>query len=169
VIVVDSNVIAYCWIASYWTQAAQRVRICDPEWHVPVLWRSEMRSALGVYIGRGAIALDHAAAIMETAEGFLAGYEHQLASRRVLELAASSSLSTYDCEFVVLAEALGVPLVTEDRAVLKAFPESALTMERFLAGFPASATRITPQAHEYSRRSSPRSRPARRTPRDRAD
>ena len=43
-IVVDSNVIAYCWINGPLTQAAQRVRVKDAEWHVPILWRSEMRS-----------------------------------------------------------------------------------------------------------------------------
>ncbi|HEV8408250.1 MAG TPA: hypothetical protein VGQ34_09990, partial [Sphingomicrobium sp.] len=53
-------------------------------------------------------------------------------SRAVLEIAASSGLSAYDCEFVALAQSLAVPLVTQDRAVLKAFPDLAMTMEGFL-------------------------------------
>jgi len=138
VIVVDSNVIAYCWISSDRTGLAQRVRSCDPEWHAPVLWRSELRSGLVVYIQRGEIEVDRAAETMAAAEGALAGREHQVASGRVLQLAAGSHLSAYDCEFVALAESLAVPLVTEDRAVLKAFPEMAITMERFVAGFPAA-------------------------------
>lgn len=143
-IVVDSNVIAYCWILSDRTELAQRVRLRDPEWHVPLLWRSELRSGLAVYLWRGTIDADRAAVTMATAEEALAGSEHQVSSTRVLQLAASSRLSAYDCEFVSLAESLAVPLVTEDRAVLKAFPEAALSMERFLADFPA----VPPAAHE---------------------
>jgi len=44
VIVVDSNVIAYCWINGPLTALAQSVRVKDPEWHAPLLWRSEMRN-----------------------------------------------------------------------------------------------------------------------------
>jgi predicted nucleic acid-binding protein len=148
VIVVDSNVIAYTWIRSDRTELAQRLRLRDPEWHVPYLWRSELRSALAVYLWRGEIDADRAAATMATAEGLLSGCEHHVSSARVLELAASSRLSAYDCEFVALAESLAVPLVTEDRAVLKAFPDVAHTMEGFLAGFPGTPS----SAHEARRR-----------------
>jgi len=49
VIVVDSNVIAYCWLNGPLTEAAQRVRTKDADWHAPVLWRSELRSILTGY------------------------------------------------------------------------------------------------------------------------
>lgn len=143
-IVVDSNVIAYCWIAGDRTQLAQRVRLRDPAWHVPLLWRSELRSAFAGYLLRGDIDADRAAETMAAAEESLAGCEHQVSSARVLQLAVGSRLSAYDCEFVALAEALAVPLVTEDRAVLKGFPEVALTMEDFLVKFSA----IPPAAHQ---------------------
>jgi predicted nucleic acid-binding protein len=144
VIVVDSNVIAYAWIQGDRTQLAQRVRLRDPQWHVPVLWRSELRNTFAGYLWRGAIDVDRATAAMDAAQAILAGYEHQVANARVLQLAAVSRLSAYDCEFLALAESLAVPLVTEDRAVLKAFPDLALTMEAFLESFPATP----PAAHQ---------------------
>lgn len=133
-IVVDSNVIAYCWTRGPRTQAAQRVRLRDPDWHVPVLWRSELCSVVAGYLWSGALELHDAWSIMAAAEGALAGREHLPSSDAVLELAAKSRLSAYDCEFVALAQALAVPLVTEDREVLKAFPNQAVTMEAFLRG-----------------------------------
>ena len=133
-IVVDTYVIAYCWIRGDRTAFAQRVRLLDPDWHVPIFWRSELRNVLAVHVRRGTLAFENASAIMAATESALAGREHLIASDAVLELAARTGLSAYDCEFIALAQALLVPLVTEDRAVLKAFPDLALTMEAYLAG-----------------------------------
>jgi predicted nucleic acid-binding protein len=144
VIVVDSNIVAYCWIRGERTRMAQRIRARDPAWHAPVLWRSEVRSALAGYMARGDMDANRASAIMAEAESAMTGCEHLVESRSVLELAASSRLSAYDCEFVVLAQALAVPLVSEDRAVLKAFPEVALSMEAFLEHIAP----VPPAAHE---------------------
>jgi predicted nucleic acid-binding protein len=131
VIVVDSSVIAYCWVNGPLTALAQRVRAKDPDWHVPILWRSEMRSILTGYLRDGSLTAPHIALIMEAAEDALAGKEHLVPSASVFEIADKSRLSAYDCEFVALAAVLAVPLVTADKAVLKVFPDRALTMETF--------------------------------------
>jgi predicted nucleic acid-binding protein len=41
----------------------------------------------------------------------------------VLQLVSTSRCTSYDCEFVATAQQLGVPLITEDRAILAAFPD----------------------------------------------
>ena len=133
-IVVDSNVIAYCWVNGPLTQLAQRVRVKDPDWHVPILWRSEMRSILTGYLRDGSLTGPQVARIMEAAEDALAGSEHLVPSASVFEIAGKSRLSAYDCEFVALAAVLSVPLVTADKIVLKAYPGQALTMESFASG-----------------------------------
>ncbi len=133
-IVVDSNVIAYCWVNGPLTQLAQRVRVKDPDWHVPILWRSEMRSILTGYLRDGSLNGPQVARIMEAAEDALAGSEHLVPSASVFEIAGKSRLSAYDCEFVALAAVLSVPLVTADKIVLKAYPGQALTMDSFAGG-----------------------------------
>lgn len=133
-IVVDSNVIAYCWLNGPHTAVAQRVRAVDPDWHVPVLWRSEMRSILTGYLRDGSLSHAQVSQVMETVEAALGKSEHLIHSRSVFDLAQKSRLSAYDCEFVVLATALSVPLVTADKAVLNAFPDRAQTMDAYLAG-----------------------------------
>jgi len=122
VIVVDSNVIAYCWINGERTALAHRLRRLDPDWHSPVLWRSELRNILTGYRRDGSLDASQVRRIMAAAEAGLAGREHHLPSSRVFLVAEQSRLSAYDAEFVALAEILGVRLVTEDRAILAAFP-----------------------------------------------
>lgn len=131
-IVVDSNVIAYCWLNSPMAGPAQRVRVKDPEWQVPVLWRSELRSILAGYMRDGSLSAAEARQVMRQVEHALSGCEHLVSSDAVIKVIASSSLSAYDAEFVALAKELSVPLVTEDKAVLRAFPDLALSMVGFL-------------------------------------
>ena len=52
-------------------------------------------------------------------------------TRAGMQLALESNCSAYDCEFVAVAERLGLPLVTEDRRVLAAFPRIAISLEAF--------------------------------------
>jgi predicted nucleic acid-binding protein len=40
--------------------------------------------------------------------------------------------SAYDCEFVALVQDIGVPLVTVDRQVLRAFPNVAISLDEFI-------------------------------------
>lgn len=131
-IVVDSNVIAYCWVNGPLTALAQGVRVKDPDWHVPILWRSEMRSILTGYLRDGSLTGPQVARIMDAAESALTGSEHLVPSVLVFDIVGKSRLSAYDCEFVALASVLAAPLVTADSAVLKAFPGQAATMEAFL-------------------------------------
>jgi len=121
VIVVDTNVIAYLWLPGDLTSAAERVLSRDAEWVVPLLWRSEFRSVLAGAVRGKRCSLAQAAALAGEAEDQLRGREFQVDSAQVLSLATSSGCSTYDCEFVALATSLGVPVVTNDRQVLRAF------------------------------------------------
>ena len=131
-IVVDSNVIAYCWLNSPMTRLAQRVRVKDPDWQVPVLWRSEMRRILAGYLREGSLSAAQARRVMRQVEEALAGCEHLVSSDAVFQVIEGTRLSAYDAEFVALSKELFVALVTEDKAVLKACPETALSMNGFL-------------------------------------
>jgi len=128
-IVVDSNVIAYCWIHGQRSALAHRLRGLDPDWHAPVLWRSELRNILTGYWRDGSLDGAQVRRIMAAAEAGLAGREHHLPSDRVFRVTEQSRLPAYDSALVTLAEILNVPLVTEDRAILAAFPQRAIGVE----------------------------------------
>ena len=133
-IVVESNVVAYYWVNGPLTDSAERVRQKDPEWHAPVLWRSELRSVLTGYLRDGSLNGAQIARVMGAAEDSFSGREHIVPSDKVFQIAGETRLSAYDCEFVALATILGVLLVTADKAILKAFPQQALSMDAFLIG-----------------------------------
>lgn len=130
-IVVDTNVIAYLLIDGEHTAASRRVFAHDPEWCAPLLWRSELRNVLALYLRRGSMTLEQATALQEAAEGLLARREYIPRSRDVLALAAASGRSVYDCEFVATAQRVGVPLVTSDRQLRRAFPALTESLESF--------------------------------------
>lgn len=124
-IVVDTNVIAYCWIRGERTALAHRLRQLDPDWHAPVLWRSELRNILTGYVRDGSLTGTQARQVMAAAEAGLDGREHHLPGDIVFAVTERSRLSAYDAEFVALAEILGVRLVTEDRAILRTWAGQA--------------------------------------------
>lgn len=131
-IVADANLVAYLLLPGQRTAEAEAVYAQDPEWAVPVLCLSELRSVLLPYLRTGDLSLAEAVRTIARAEQLLEGRQADVESRRVLELAARSNCSSYDCEYVALAATLGVPLVTADGRVLKAFPKLAVSPGRFL-------------------------------------
>lgn len=124
-IVVDSNVIAYLYLPGEHTAAAEALLASDADWAAPLLWRSEFRNILAGYLRRATLGFEQVLALQAEAEDMLRGAEHEVESRRVLELAKSSNCSAYDCEFIALAQQLGTKLVTMDAKLLKAFPKVA--------------------------------------------
>lgn len=125
-IVADTNLIAYLLIGGEHYDAAESAFRRDPQWAVPLLWRSEFRNVLASYLRSAQIDLASALEYMAEAESLLAGAEHEVSSDSVLALVDASGCTAYDCEFVDLAMSLGVPLVTSDAKVLSAFPDVAI-------------------------------------------
>lgn len=125
-IVVDTNILAYFFLPSEFTPAAEALYARDSEWAAPVLWRSEFRNLLAGYMRRGNLTFEQALSLQAAAEQLLHGREYEIDSESVLRLVSESQCSAYDCEFVVLAQRLGVPLVTMDGKVRRSFPTIAV-------------------------------------------
>lgn len=70
---------------------------------------------------------------MRQADDLLAAHDEPVSSEPVLELVSASQCSSYGCDFVVAAQQLGVPLFTEDRALLPAFPARAKTLQQAIS------------------------------------
>ena len=131
-IVVDTNLLAYLYITGEQTALAEAAVRRDPVWTAPVLWRSEFRNILAGLVRKKTLPLDVARDLAREAEGWMRGREYAVLSYHVLALAAGSGCSAYDCEFVALAQDLGVSLVTNDRQVLTTFPDHTVSLKEFV-------------------------------------
>ena len=130
-IVVDTNLLVYLYIRGERTAQAEAAVARDPIWAAPLLWRSEFRNTLVGMLRRGAFREDAALRVIREAEHWMRGREYSIASDQVLQLAIGSRCSAYDCEFVALAQDLGVPLVTADQGMLASFPHTAVALAQF--------------------------------------
>lgn len=132
-IVVDTNILAYRFIESAKTSAVERLIQLEARWAAPLLWRSELRNVLSGYLRRGQMSRPWAERILQEAHIGLTAGEHAVEDPIILGLVQNSRCTSYDCEFVALAMMLDVTLVTEDAALLSAFPERCLSLAQALA------------------------------------
>ena len=130
-IVVDTNILAYLYINSDLSSRAAAAFRRDPDWAAPLLWRSEFRNVLALYLRQERLSLVEARQIMDDVTELMMDWEYEVTSYDVLHLVAQSSCTAYDCEFVALAEQLGIPLVTGDKQLINAFPDIAVSLEDF--------------------------------------
>ena len=130
-IVVDTNLIAYLLLGGEKTPRARSIFERDSKWAAPLLWRSEFRSVLAMFIRQGKLRLEKAIEFMNEAETLMQGEEYQVDSGRVIKLIDSSKCSAYDCEFIALAQHLDVPLITSDKQILNEFPDTAVSIESY--------------------------------------
>lgn len=131
-IVADTNTIAYLYLPTEQTEDVVALLLRDPDWVAPLLWRSEFRNVLALYVRKNIIDLGTAMAIQAQAEIQFEDKEYTVNSSDVLALAERSGCSAYDCEFVYLADSLGLKLVTGDRKLLREFPDIAVTARDYL-------------------------------------
>jgi predicted nucleic acid-binding protein len=133
-IVVDTNVIGYLYLAGPHSRQAEQALLKDANWAAPLLWRSEFRNVLAMYIRKHWLSLEASQQIMTEALGLMEDQEFEVDSDQVLKLVTLSSCSAYDCEFVALAQELGISLLTVDKQLLRDFPKVATSFTTFVGG-----------------------------------
>jgi predicted nucleic acid-binding protein len=132
-IVADTNIITYLLLPSSYSDDLDALYRAEPDWAVPTLWRSEFRNVLALYLRKEIITLKQAILLEQNADLVVAHNEFTVSSIDVLTLVDKSNCSAYDCEFVALAHTLETKLITQDKKILREFPETALSVSDFLA------------------------------------
>ncbi|MCW9708962.1 serine hydrolase [Fodinibius salsisoli] len=107
-IVVDTNVIASMWVPNDMDEWVYKVLKKDDDWVVPLLWRSEFRNVLSIYLRKEILELSVALQATEEAEQFMDTNEFEVNSTQVMILVSDSSCSGYDCAFVAFGVLVAV-------------------------------------------------------------
>lgn len=131
-IVVDTNIISYFYLTSEFSDLADELYKKNPNWHAPILWKSEFGNVLLMYLRKKIISLSEASELFEAAEELLKTKEYEIKTYQTLKLAKESNCSSYDCEFVGLAKDLETRLVTMDKRILNSFPDISISMQEYI-------------------------------------
>lgn len=132
-IVADTNIISYLLLPTSFSASVDALYKIDSDWVAPTLWKSEFRNILALYIRKDLITFEKALQLQDSAELLMTGNEYNVTSSQVLSLVTKSNCSSYDCEFISLAQHLNIKLVTQDKKVLREFPSCAVSIDEFIA------------------------------------
>jgi len=130
-IVADTNVIASLWVPNDMDEIAYKLLKTDADWVAPLYWRSEFRSVTTKYLRAELLSFSAIVEVIQEAEMLMKDKEFEVNSTRVLKLVSESNCSSYDCEFVALADDLDVKLATFDKKIRREFSDIALHPKEF--------------------------------------
>lgn len=131
-IVVDTNIIVNFCIQAKQSEQARAIYDHDSVWVMPELWQHEFLNVLATFLRFEKAALE------SLNEAWLFAINHFRQSTMAinmplaLKLAGELNISAYDSQYLTLAQTLNVPLITEDKELLKKAPKSAYSMKAFL-------------------------------------
>lgn len=132
-IATDCTLIAQFFLTTPETELARQIALVDTTWLIPPLWRSELRSVLRKYLLHDDLSVEHCIKAMSAAEEMLSDGETEVLSADVMRIIQSSGCSAYDAEYVAIAQAFAVPLITSDKRLRGRFPNVALGPAEFLS------------------------------------
>jgi predicted nucleic acid-binding protein len=125
-LVADTNVLIELFLPGPNAEAVEQWWIGDPDWRLPSLWIFEFRHVQLKYLRAGRLSLCDALNDLADAEREFLPKTMPIASSDALRLAHQHGCSSYDAEFVVLAQQMQCPLLTFDRKLLQLFPDVAV-------------------------------------------
>lgn len=126
-IVVDASVVAASLLRERHTDAARTLLISTAEVHAPALLSLEIANAIWKAHRRNLLSGAEADVLMAQFRALrIAIHERDDLTDRALDLALRHDRSAYDCAYLALAVALGIPLVTADERFVNALRATPL-------------------------------------------
>ena len=133
-IIADTNLVAYLVINGASTATAERARSRDHDWLAPALLRSELLNVIAQNVRLGRLSRDQAIRAYRRGLSVVEFFDGAPDPVAVLNLCATAGCSTYDAEFVWLAQERATKLVTADQQLLAAAGGTAISIADFAAG-----------------------------------
>lgn len=131
-IVMDVNVFLYSLVEGEKSEAARHVITADTKWIAPSLLRYEFINVLATWNRRGIMNPVDCRKTWDRAREMMSGNLVESDPNLVLNLSLDHQITAYDAQYVQIAAARNLPLVTEDLELLRKFPRIAISMADFL-------------------------------------
>jgi predicted nucleic acid-binding protein len=131
-IVADVNLLAYLLIEGPFSAAAQAAFDRDGNWIAPPWWRPELLNPLATTVRNRFMSYPAAQQVWDHAPAYM--HDVEPSASDTLSLSVSSGVATYDCSYVELARQRRLRVVTEDGPMLRAFPDTVVSIRDFAAG-----------------------------------
>jgi predicted nucleic acid-binding protein len=119
VIVADTNLIVARFLPGPLTPLAVKWSESHPAWAVPELWRFEFTNVLSTYVRNAGLDPTVASQVLRSALSTFLPNEYPIDQQVALNLAVRLRISSYDANYIALAELLGTPCVTHDTQLLE--------------------------------------------------
>lgn len=130
-IAVDASVVAFLIIDGELTEAVRELYRIDPDWVTPPILNHEMLNILA--------AVGSAEGNSVAMEGVWRDVRALVASRqqvpdpvRSLRLAVKLGITGNEAQYLCLADSLGLPLITQEKKLLRSAPERAVSVLDYL-------------------------------------
>jgi predicted nucleic acid-binding protein len=131
-IVVDNNIVSgFVLPKDDFHAEAVAARKKDSDWHAPALFRSEFRSVARKNLLKG----ESEDLLIQAAQAAVMSVTiHELNDAEVFSIVRKTpKISSYDAEYLALAQRLDCRLVTTDEEILKLHPQLAVSLQQFIA------------------------------------
>ena len=131
--IVDTNIVVNLLVAGPFSDSARALYAADADWHSESLLTIEFSNVMATLIRRMNFPLAEASATLAEAVRLLNAGLHQVADSDALDAAAHFGVTAYDARFILVARALGSPLITEDAKLRRAAPQFTQSLVEALA------------------------------------
>jgi predicted nucleic acid-binding protein len=128
--VVDTNIVVYLLLQGDRTAAARALFAQDPDWHSDSFVLVEFCNVLATMVRARLLPAAQARDALAKAEQILEPGLHPAAHEASLTTAGEFGISVYDARFLVVAQALGTRLVTEDAKLRRAASTLTLSLDQ---------------------------------------
>jgi len=131
--VVDTNIVVYLLLEGPHSQAARALHAADSDWQSEAFLIVEFVNVLATAMRTSRRPLSATLETLSDARLLLSDGLRSVDDGDVLNAAAHFGISGYDARFLVVARALGQPLVTEDIKLRSKAPEFTCSLAEALA------------------------------------
>ncbi len=132
-LLVDTNILAYYFLDGTQSSAVRELAARDPDWHSERFLLIEFTNVLARHLSANNLTLGNAQEILGRVRQKMHNSLHTVPHQDVLVACTQLKVSAYDARFLVLAQHLGLKLITEDKKLRAAAPHLTQSLDEALA------------------------------------